>query len=48
MSLVAVVLVIALLASSETVRRAIPSETIFMGGLVSVAVVFLFQSGRLG
>ncbi|HEX6032573.1 MAG TPA: hypothetical protein VFY90_14160 [Tepidiformaceae bacterium] len=48
MALVIAVVLIALLSSSKIVHRALPSESILAFGAMGVALVFLFQSGRLG
>jgi hypothetical protein len=47
-TLVVVVIAVALICSSETVRRAIPSESVVVGGLLTISLALLFQMGRLG
>ncbi|MGH2610345.1 MAG: hypothetical protein ACRDHF_14790 [Tepidiformaceae bacterium] len=48
MALVMAVVVVALLAASATVRRALPSESLIAFATMGIGVVLLFQLDRLG
>lgn len=48
MTLVVAVIIIALLARVQAIRQVVPSESLVVGSMVTVAIVALFQTGRLG